>query len=71
MITKKLLESDISALDLMHGELKNLMYQTECALKDSDGADPNYHYIEGLLDAYANLYEITYQLSFREQENQR
>jgi len=54
----------VSGLDILHGELKNLMYNTEQRLADADGADPIYPYLEGMLDAYVEVYKLTYDLSF-------
>jgi hypothetical protein len=51
-----ILNTDISTLNLIYGEMKNRMYQAQCALEIADGADPNYHYLEGLLDAYGFVY---------------
>jgi len=48
--------TDITTLNLIYGEMKNRMYQAQCALEDGDGADSNYHYLEGLLDAYCFVY---------------
>jgi hypothetical protein len=40
------------------------MYNTEQRLADADGADPVYQYLEGMLDAYTNVYKLTYDLAF-------
>jgi hypothetical protein len=53
-----------SGTDILHGELKNLMYNAEQRLADADGADPAYPYLEGLLDAYVKVYQLTYDLAF-------
>lgn len=64
-----------SGTDILHGELKNLMLEAETELlywqkveQDTDYADAmdsmERKYAEGLLDAYANVYELTYQLAF-------
>ena len=54
----------VSGTDILHGELKNLMYETEQRLANADGADPVYPYLQGMLDAYVDVYALTYQLSF-------
>jgi hypothetical protein len=54
----------VSGTDILHGELKNLMYETEQRLDNADGADPVYPYLQGMLDAYVDIYALTYQLSF-------
>lgn len=55
-----------TGLDIMHGELKNLMYECETKLieiGDSDNiADKFYH--EGRMDTLTELYVLTYNLSF-------
>jgi len=57
MIDNKLITgTDITTLNLIYGEMKNRMYQAQCALEEGDGADSNYHYLEGLLDAYGFVY---------------
>jgi hypothetical protein len=54
----------VSGTDILHGELKNLMYDTEQRLANADGADPVYPYLQGMLDAYVDVYALTYQLAF-------
>jgi len=54
----------VSGTDILHGELKNLMYDTEQRIANADGADPVYPYLEGMLDAYVKVYQLTYDLSF-------
>jgi hypothetical protein len=49
-------KTDIPLLDLIYGEMKNRMYEAETALNNADGADSNFHYLEGLLDAYCFVY---------------
>ncbi len=61
---QKQVDMGISGTDILHGELKNLMYNTEQRLADADGADPIYPYLEGLLDAYDTVYQLTYALAF-------
>ena len=57
MINNELItDTEIPLLDLIYGEMKNRMYSTQCALDDADGADSNFHYLEGLLDAYGFVY---------------
>jgi hypothetical protein len=66
----------VSGLDIMHGELKNLMLECEQVLipllenSNTLGSDENYDdtvsrlYNEGYMDALTNLYQLTYDLSF-------
>lgn len=55
-----------TGLDIMHGELKNLMYECETDLANvSELQDmPEYKYLSGRLDALTDLYTLTYNLSF-------
>lgn len=70
-----MVDEGISALDIMHGELKNLMYEAELELEeakrieeDNDYSDAmesmERKYWEGYTDALGALYSLTYQLSF-------
>jgi hypothetical protein len=60
---QKQVDMGISGTDILHGELKNLMYDTETRLSSIEDG-PARDYLEGVLDAYANVYQLTYQLSF-------
>ena len=62
-----------SGTDIMHGELKNLMYEAEqqlilaqeqedCTQEAMDSMDRKYW--EGQLDALTEVYALTYNLSF-------
>jgi hypothetical protein len=61
---QKLVDMGESGTDILHGELKNLMYDTEQRLANADGADPSYPYLEGMLNAFVEVYALTYQLAF-------
>ena len=72
---QKLIDMGESGTDILHGELKNFMLEAETELlywqkveEDTDYGDAmdsmERKYAEGLLDAYANVYELTYQLAF-------
>ena len=58
--------------DILHGELKNLMYQTEQAIYDmvnevplKEGEhDESDEYLQGRLTALSDIYELTYLLAF-------
>ena len=52
-----------SGTDILHGELKNLMYDTQTRLSGIDDG-PAKDYLEGVLDAYVEVYKLTYDLSF-------
>jgi hypothetical protein len=60
---QKLVDMGESGTDILHGELKNLMYDTETRLSGIEDG-PARDYLEGVLDAYANVYQLTYQLAF-------
>jgi hypothetical protein len=63
---QKLVDLGESGTDIMHGHLKNLMYECETKLieiGDSDDiADKFYH--EGRMDALTEIYSMTYNLAF-------
>jgi DNA-binding NtrC family response regulator len=74
-----LVDMKVPALDIIHGELKNLMYQAEQEYaeaqrieeeNDYDDAMESMErrYWEGQVDALTHLYQLTYQLSFAEAE---
>jgi hypothetical protein len=65
-----------SGTDILHGELKNMMYECEKILvpllenSNEVGSDEDYDdtveriYNEGYMDALTAVYELTYQLAF-------
>ena len=63
---QKLVDMGESGTDILHGELKNLMYEAEQELSNlSESQDqPAHRYVTGLLDAYATIYQLTYELAF-------
>jgi hypothetical protein len=68
---QKLIDLGESGTNILHGELKNLMYQTEQALAEyTDHDNEEYDqtvdrlHLEGMLDAYVEVYQLTYQLAF-------
>ena len=60
---QKLVDMGESGTDIMHGELKNLMYDTQTRLSGIEDG-PARDYLEGVLDAYTEVYALTYQLAF-------
>ena len=60
---QKLVDLGESGTDIMHGELKNLMYEAETKLSTALLGE-GYEYLEGRLDAYTEVYALTYQLAF-------
>ena len=68
---QKLVDLGESGTNILHGELKNLMYETEQALAEYiDPENEEYDqtvdrlHLEGALDAYTHIYALTYQLAF-------
>jgi glutamine cyclotransferase len=68
-----LVNYDINGLDIMHGELKNLMLIWEKELENAQEIEDETEeamdsmerkYAEGFLDALTALYQLTYDLSF-------
>ena len=65
-----------SGTDILHGELKNMMYECEKELvpllenSDELGSDEDYSdtverlYNEGYMDALTAVYQLTYELAF-------
>jgi hypothetical protein len=70
---QRLVNAGVSGLDIMHGELKNLMLIAEQDLKDAlaqeelseEAMDSMVRTeCEGRLDTLVELYQLTYELSF-------
>ena len=68
---QKLVDLGESGTNILHGELKNLMYETEKALAEYIDHDNEEYdqtvdrlHLEGMLDAYVELYQLTYALAF-------
>ena len=63
---QKLVDLGESGTDIMHGHMKNLMYECETKLLDiSELHDmPEYKYLSGRLDALTECYVLTYNLAF-------
>lgn len=72
---QRMVDHGVNGLDIMHGELKNLMLVAEAQLEeakrieeDNDYSDAmesmERKYWEGISDAYTSLYKLTYDLSF-------
>ena len=60
---QKLIDLGESGTNILHGELKNLMHDTETRLSAIEDG-PAKDYLEGVLDAYVEVYKLTYDLSF-------
>lgn len=70
---QRLVNAGVSGLDIMHGELKNLMLMAEqelaSALEQEEISEEAMDSMvrtecEGRLDTLVELYQLTYQLSF-------
>ena len=73
---QKLVDLGESGTDILHGELKNMMYECEKMLvplldnSNKVGSDEEYEdtverlYQSGYIDALCSVYALTYQLSF-------
>jgi len=70
---QRMVDAEVTGLDIMHGELKNLMLLGEKELErtliveqqSGEAMDSMERtYAEGYLDALVSLYKLTYDLSF-------
>jgi hypothetical protein len=72
---QRMVNAGVTGLDIMHGELKNLMLIAEQEFTDISTEEEEGDYsdamlsmdrtrAEGRLDALTELYQLTYQLSF-------
>ena len=60
---QKLVDLGESGTDILHGHLKNLMYECETKLIDALLGE-GYEYLEGRMDTLTELYVMTYNLAF-------
>ena len=70
---QRMVNAGVSGLDIMHGELKNLMLMAESDLAEASAVEQETDEAmdsmvrtecEGRLDMLVELYQLTYQLSF-------
>jgi hypothetical protein len=70
---QRMVNAGVSGLDIMHGELKNLMLIAEQELAEAQAIEDESEEAmdsmdrtrcEGALDTLTDLYNLTYQLSF-------
>ena len=70
---QRMVNAGVTGLDIMHGELKNLMLVAEQELADAQAMEDETEEAmdsmertrcEGVLDTLVSLYDLTYQLSF-------
>ena len=71
---QRMVNAGVPGLDIMHGELKNLMLIAEQELAEAQEVEDESEeamdsmerkYCEGFLDSLVALYNLTYQLSFQ------
>ena len=63
---KAIADTTIPIHDLVHGELKNLLLETEEALETATFEDRVF--LEGKMDAYVNVYSLIYKLIFARED---
>jgi len=56
---QKLVDLGESGTDILHGELKNLAYEAEQSYIQGES-----EYYKGMLNAFVEVYALTYQLAF-------
>ena len=70
---QRMVNAGVSGIDILHGELKNLLLIAErdldIAIKEEDESGEAMDSMErtrceGIVDTYTDLYNLTYQLSF-------
>ena len=61
---QKLVDMGESGTDIMHGHLKNLMYECEQQIDPLDKTELELSYYNGRLDALTEIYVMTYNLAF-------
>ena len=70
---QRMVNAGVSGLDILHGELKNLMLMAEQELTEAQAREDETEEAmdsmerarcESILDVYADLYKLTYDLSF-------
>ena len=60
---QKLIDLGESGTNILHGELKNLMYECERKLERCDQDDER-EWLDGYMEALTEIYGLTYQLAF-------
>jgi hypothetical protein len=62
----KAINAGVPAIDVLHGELKNLMYTYEQELDNNSELqdNPTYKYLSGYLDALTYVYILAQQIDF-------
>ena len=74
---QRMVNAGVSGLDIMHGELKNLMLIAEQNLTEAQAIEEESEeamdsmerrYWEGVCEAYGELYALTYEIAFAKGE---
>ena len=60
---QKLVDLGESGTDILHGELKNLMLESEIKLERCTHSDER-EWLDGYMQALTDIYKLTYQLAF-------
>lgn len=60
---QRMVDSGVTGLDIIHGELKNLMLEAENMMLTRSKPEHK-KYWSGKLDGFTELYNLTYELSF-------
>ena len=69
MITDELIKrTDIEIHDLIHSELKILMYETQRAIDDQIVYGSEQERLEGMLEAYSHIYSEIYRVVLDREE---
>ena len=63
--TTKLLGLGVDIMDILHGHLKNLLYEAQ---GDNEDGEPTDLYVRGVLDTLTEMYRLTYGLIFAKQD---
>ena len=61
---QKLVDLGESGTDILHGHLKNLMYECEQEIDPLDKTEEELSYYSGRMDALTEIYVLTYNLAF-------
>jgi hypothetical protein len=76
---QRMVDHGVSGIDILHGELKNLMLLAEKELEHAQAVEDETEEAmdsmertraEGMLDAYSHLYALTYDISFAIQDKE-
>ena len=65
---QRMVDAGIDGADIMHGELKNLMLEAENMMLTRSNADHK-KYWSAKLDAFTELYNLTYAIAFAKGES--